>query len=126
MNLKQILMVSICSLTSFCAQAAVYKWVDENGRTHFSDKPPESLQQEKAGSPIQNIFQKTTSISKRKKGLAEKRSISNSVKLKLRRLFEKNEFEAINNQLRAMQLQVESDISTEVKAPVCAGRIHCW
>jgi hypothetical protein len=32
--------LTICLLLALPAQAEVYKWTDEQGRVHFSDKPP--------------------------------------------------------------------------------------
>ena len=37
-----ILVVLLATLTGGVARAAIYKWVDENGSMHFSDKPPQT------------------------------------------------------------------------------------
>lgn len=34
------LLVLLCLLTTTVAQASTYRWVDENGQTHFGDRPP--------------------------------------------------------------------------------------
>jgi hypothetical protein len=36
-------------LTAVAATAEIYRWTDENGRVHFSDKPPRDQQAEKIG-----------------------------------------------------------------------------
>ena len=37
--MKKLLFISILVLLSTIANANIYKWVDENGSVHFSDKP---------------------------------------------------------------------------------------
>ena len=39
--MKVLLLVSLL-LTCLVCQAEIYKWVDENGRTHYSDSKPET------------------------------------------------------------------------------------
>lgn len=34
------LLILVCLLITPIAQAGTYRWVDENGRTHFGDRPP--------------------------------------------------------------------------------------
>jgi hypothetical protein len=43
---------------AFPVQAEIYKWVDENGKTHFGDRVPEKYQQ-KAGNVEVKIHQPT-------------------------------------------------------------------
>ena len=38
--MKKILVVSIALLLASSAQAGLYRWVDDNGKVHFSDKVP--------------------------------------------------------------------------------------
>lgn len=33
-------LIAVLATASFAAQAQLYKWVDEKGRTHYSEKPP--------------------------------------------------------------------------------------
>jgi len=40
-------LVALCSVSS----AQIYKWTDENGRTHYGDMPPQSAQAEDMGIP---------------------------------------------------------------------------
>ncbi|WP_223668655.1 DUF4124 domain-containing protein [Kangiella shandongensis] len=39
---RRILLLIITSLMVSAAHAKIYKWVDEHGNTHFSDKPPKN------------------------------------------------------------------------------------
>lgn len=34
------LLILLCLLTTPITQAGTYRWVDENGQTHFGDRPP--------------------------------------------------------------------------------------
>ncbi len=38
-----LLIITNCLFISVCVNAAVYKWVDENGKIHYTDKPPQNL-----------------------------------------------------------------------------------
>lgn len=40
------------SLNPLIANAQLYKWVDENGKTHFSDQPPRKQKAEKLNMPV--------------------------------------------------------------------------
>lgn len=39
---KQVCLALLSLLISFSASAEIFKWVDENGQTHYSQSPPES------------------------------------------------------------------------------------
>ena len=41
-NMKKILALGVVLLMASSAQAGMYRWVDENGKVHFSDKVPAS------------------------------------------------------------------------------------
>jgi hypothetical protein len=43
-DLKQLCLVLATLLVSVSVHAQIYKWVDENGQTHYSQQPPESGQ----------------------------------------------------------------------------------
>ncbi|MGK0271398.1 MAG: hypothetical protein ACI88H_002057 [Cocleimonas sp.] len=43
--MKKLLVVSIALLMASSAQAGLYRWVDDNGKVHFSDKVPASISQ---------------------------------------------------------------------------------
>jgi len=38
-NGRRLLLPTILTICTFAATAEVYKWVDENGKVHYSDKP---------------------------------------------------------------------------------------
>ena len=38
--MKKGLLILLCLLTTQITQAGTYRWVDENGQTHFGDRPP--------------------------------------------------------------------------------------
>lgn len=40
--MKKILILSCLYLLTYSVQAEIYKWVDDQGRTHYGDKPTES------------------------------------------------------------------------------------
>lgn len=46
-SLRMVCLKVLCLLSAFVvagvSQAAVYQWVDEKGKTHFSDKPPANV-----------------------------------------------------------------------------------
>lgn len=41
-DFKQLCLVLTAMLLSFSVHAQIYKWVDENGQTHYSEQPPAS------------------------------------------------------------------------------------
>ena len=41
-----IIFLSLCLFFAFDSFGKMYKWIDEEGRTHFSDKPPQSKKAE--------------------------------------------------------------------------------
>lgn len=41
-DLKQLCFATMALLVSVSVQAQIYKWVDENGQTHYSQQPPTS------------------------------------------------------------------------------------
>ncbi len=47
--MRAIMLGAVLALATFSAQAAVYKWVDQNGKTHYSDKPVQNAEQVKVG-----------------------------------------------------------------------------
>lgn len=47
--MRAIILSAVLALTGLSAQAAVYKWVDQNGKTHYSDKPVQNAEQVKVG-----------------------------------------------------------------------------
>jgi len=70
--LSRLLAVSVAgafSLAGLAAHAEVYKWVDENGKTQFSDKPPPNQKNVK-----QLNF--NTNVSPADKAAAERRAVA--------------------------------------------------
>jgi len=51
LDFKWLCLVSAALLLSFSVHAQIYKWVDENGQTHYSQQPPESGQAETVDVP---------------------------------------------------------------------------
>lgn len=39
-DFKQLCLALLALVISFCASAEIFKWVDENGQTHYSEQPP--------------------------------------------------------------------------------------
>jgi len=102
------------------SQAKVYKWVDENGRVQFSDKPP--LKENK----IERI------VKEQKKPLSKKtqqtkpkplpinvssgnKILPDSITLKLQSLLNRKRFSDLNQILEHFQKQLERDITQEEK-----------
>lgn len=50
--------VALCCLLPLAASAQVYKWVDEQGRPHYGDRPPASAKTRPVTAPI-NTFEGT-------------------------------------------------------------------
>lgn len=42
--MRAIILGGVLALSAALAQAAVYKWVDQNGKTHYSDKPVQNAE----------------------------------------------------------------------------------
>ncbi len=41
--MKQLILIT-CLFLSFCVSAEIHRWVDENGKVHFTDKPPANVE----------------------------------------------------------------------------------
>ncbi len=46
--MRTIILGGLLALSTVAAQAAVYKWVDQNGKTHYSDRPVQNAEPVKA------------------------------------------------------------------------------
>ncbi len=88
------------------AYAQIYKWVDENGRAQFSDKPPPAKVNESSEAEQSNIL-----ITKTKSVQAYPRT---SITLKVRNLLENKEFKALNAYLEKLQTNVDYNIAKEM------------
>lgn len=46
------LLCGMLSCAALAAQAQVFKWVDEKGRTHYGEKPPEGVKSSEVARPV--------------------------------------------------------------------------
>lgn len=115
-----VILIGLCSL-SIDTQAEVHKWVDEKGRVHYGDKPPEN-QQSSEKLKIDNALphQRTNnyrgdsvSTSFSTSHSSPSPSFSKSVVLKIRNLFEQNKFNQIISILDNQQAKAKSNVSFE-------------
>ncbi|HSC75703.1 MAG TPA: DUF4124 domain-containing protein [Pseudomonadales bacterium] len=104
--MMQKMTIVCCLLMSSFSMADVYKWVDENGKTRFSDKAPA----EKPSENIENELKKTN-VDEASKNLstfvappAEKTVDEEMLKLKKRNNLE----EKIGKRCRKMQEEINS------------------
>ena len=98
-----------CLCASFGLQAGVYKWVDENGRTHFSDKPPPN--QQKRNVEVLNKSAKASTSSSQAQSEYRQPAASNT--LRVRKLFENESFGELNGVLADSLQAVKKDIANE-------------
>ena len=87
--------------------AEVYKWVDENGRTHYGDKPPEN-QDSKVNSSIYRPI--TGSQTVEIYGGSHR-----SIVIRIRDRFKNRDFNGVDKILAKLHLANRSDISNEVQ-----------
>ena len=71
--MKKLLLISILVLLSTTANAKIYKWVDENGSIHFSDKPYSQDAKEVNVQGTGISVQKSEAVLKAEKDREEKR-----------------------------------------------------
>ncbi|TQV86473.1 tetratricopeptide repeat protein [Aliikangiella coralliicola] len=98
-------------ILSEIALAEVYRWVDENGKVHYSDKAPENAAAVKSNLTV-NSERRSQIHNNQKKPSLQKANFS---VLKIKRLFQRKDFNQINEVLEAYQNQAEVDITTENK-----------
>ena len=82
------------------ADAKIYKWVDEDGRTQYTDTPPPSANHE--GEQLAQTLNTSTGS-----------PLSNSITLKIRRLFLQKDFKTLNTLLATYQKDAADDIQKE-------------
>ena len=102
------------------SQAKIYKWVDENGRVQFSDKPPV-----KKNETERIVKEQKKSLSKIRKQTKPKplpisvssgnKRLPDSITLKLQSLLSGKRFSDLNQILEHFQKQLERDITQEEK-----------
>jgi len=71
--MKKLLLISAFILLSTSVNAKIYKWVDENGSIHFSDKPYSQVAKEVKGQGTGISIQKSEAVLKAEKAREEKR-----------------------------------------------------
>jgi len=59
-NVFKLILLTATIALPIVASAQVYKWVDENGKTHFSDQPPTKRSIPKAKLPAINEMKSWT------------------------------------------------------------------
>ncbi len=121
MDVFKALVFFLCCAGTQAASGEVYRWIDEKGRTHFSDQAPPSRQNDNRHNSVQARQQAL----KRKEEqppvptAARPTSKSNDILapgkiiLTLRKLLQENRFADLNRILHAFQTALERDISTE-------------
>jgi len=102
----------------------MYQWVDDKGRTHFSDKPPAALLEKPSASKVTaHVPKKSTSqhsgknsnqytdrsIQSPQSGLASKPILT----LRMRKLLRQKNYQELHNLLESAQVSAVSDVSTE-------------
>ncbi len=105
-----LLVLSFFSLlSSNFAFAEIYKWIDENGHTQFSDKPHPKAQKIKIKgiSKQSSKIIKTTENKKQNVSVTYK-SLLNSNVLKLRSMLKKKEFDALNKTIAQLDASYKS------------------
>lgn len=99
-----------CLFTSLGLQARIYKWVDDEGRTHFSDKPPSN--QQKRNTEVLNKPAKASVPSVQAQSQYRQPGASDA--LRVRKLFENEEFGELNSVLADRLQAVKKDITNEL------------
>jgi tetratricopeptide (TPR) repeat protein len=113
----------ICVITLLCTtlvQAKMYQWVDDKGRTHFSDKPPASIiKKPSAIKTTAHVPTKSISNNSSKgSGRSSSSPINNSVNqplliLEMRNLLEQKKYQELNSLLELAGISALEDVSTE-------------
>lgn len=108
----------LISFFPFCAEAEIYRWVDENGRLHFSDKPPRGLvpapqEAEQTQEKKSRSHAASSHNEQNPKITADYTEPAFSETLRLRKLFEAGEFEKLNSAIYHVQNAVNTSISSE-------------
>lgn len=106
-----LLALSFFSLlsTNF-AFAQIYKWVDENGRTQFSDKPHPNAQEIKIKGASKQSGSVNNAVENKKQHITvAHKSLLNSNVLKLRSMLKKKEFYALNKTIAQLDASYKSN-----------------
>jgi len=103
MKVTKVLIFASALFIGLSSQAEVYKWVDENGRVHYGDKPPEDKLDGTSSKPV--VYDAID--------LPKNANLPSSAILSLRKMFDNHQFHKMNELLNSYQLLVERDISNE-------------
>lgn len=116
MKFRKLLIFSITLLCMSQSYGQVYKWTDENGKTHYSDKPHQSAKKmQVTGSKKHSKKNASTSLAgkTKPKKLHLRKTVYNSEILKIRTLLKQKEFKSLNDYFENLQRQSHKDISKE-------------
>lgn len=110
-----LLVISLFSLLSPNSSfAQIYKWVDENGHTQFSDKPHPKAQEVKIKSEnTQDDKVSKAAVNKKQQVIVEHKSLLNSNILKLRSMLNKKEFSVLNKTIAKIDASYKSNKISE-------------
>lgn len=111
-----LLVLSFFLLSTNYAFAQIYKWVDENGRTQFSDKPHPKAQEIKIkikSASKQGAKVNKTAENKKQNVTVTHKSLLNSNVLKLRLMLKKKEFDALNKTIAQLETSYKSNKLSE-------------
>ena len=111
-SLLVITLLLLLSANSSFAQ--VYKWIDEKGRTQFSDKPHPKAQEVKikGGNKKSTKINKTV-VSKKQHVAVTYKSLLNSNVLKLRSMLKRKEFYALNKKIAQLDASYKANELSE-------------
>lgn len=111
----KVLLGTICLLSSWQINAEIYRWVDENGKKHFSDKPPSQLTNNKktanAADRVQHIARRQNLDSLQERLPAPSRQDSSGLKIKT--WLKQGQFSQLNQYLSNLQVDTEKNIQRE-------------
>ncbi len=124
MEINRTLLFTLCLITPITTPAEIYRWVDENGNPHFSDRPHP---QKHIPIPSQHPLPSQRDIDKP----------SNIVTLQIRQLLLSKQFDTLSKQLHRYQLDFEQDVEKEDqlihayqafqwKAPELESLLNLW
>jgi tetratricopeptide (TPR) repeat protein len=110
----------ITLLCTALVQAKMYQWVDDKGRTHFSDKPPASiLEKPSATKTTAHVPTKSKSNNSGKgSGRSSSSPLNNSgnqplLILEMRNLLEQKKYQELNSLLELARISALEDVGTE-------------
>lgn len=110
----------ITLLCTALVQAKMYQWVDDKGRTHFSDKPPAAIleKQPTSKTSVHVPTKSKSSNSGKNPARFSQNSLKNSENsplliLKMRKLLEQKKYQELNSLLELARISALEDVGTE-------------